>query len=139
VYLWLKALHVIAIISWMAGLLYLPRLFVYHAQVEPGPQSETFKIMESRLYRFIMTPAMSVAWITGAILAVDGSNLHSRWFHFKALLVIVLSAAHIYDGVLMRRFAADINAHSHRFYRFLNEVPTLLMIAIVVLVIVKPF
>lgn len=137
-YLWVKALHVIAVISWMAGLLYLPRLFVYHAQVDPGPQSETFKIMERRLLRFIMAPAMGVAWITGLILAADGEYLLSGWFHAKFLLVVLMTAAHVYDGVLVRVFAQDANRRSHRFYRYLNEIPTALMIGIVVLVIVKP-
>lgn len=138
-YLWIKALHVIAIISWMAGLLYLPRLFVYHADAGPGPQSATFKIMERRLYRYIMTPAMTVAWLTGLFLAVDGGALQSGWFHVKAALVVLMSAAHIHDGMLMRRFAADENRHAARYYRIVNEIPTLLMIGIVVMVIVKPF
>lgn len=138
-YLWIKALHVVAIISWMAGLLYLPRLFVYHADAGPGAQTQTFKIMERRLYRVIMTPAMTVAWLTGLFLAVDGAHLHSGWFHAKAALVVALSVAHIYDGVLMRRFAIDRNAHDARYYRMLNEVPTLLMIGVVILAIVKPF
>jgi putative membrane protein len=138
-YLWIKVLHVIAIISWMAGLLYLPRLFVYHAETPPGPQSETFKVMERRLYRFIMTPAMTIAWITGVFLAFDSGAFHQGWFHVKGLLVLAMSGAHIFDGFLQRRFARDANIHSARFYRFLNELPTLLMIGIVILVIVKPF
>ncbi|PPD46533.1 MAG: TIGR00701 family protein [Methylocystis sp.] len=138
-YLWIKALHVIAIVSWMAGLLYLPRLFVYHADTGPGAQAETFKVMERRLYRYIMTPAMSVAWLTGVFLAVDGDALHQPWFHVKATLVLLLSAAHVHDGVLMRRFAADANPHSSRYFRVINEIPTLLMIGIVIMVIVKPF
>ncbi len=138
-YLWVKALHVVAVISWMAGLLYLPRLFVYHAEAGLGAQAGTFKIMERRLYRYIMTPAMTLAWITGIYLALEGGALSSGWFHAKATLVVLLSAAHIHDGVLMRRFAQDANAHSPRYYRILNEVPTLLMIGIVILAIVKPF
>jgi putative membrane protein len=138
-YLWIKALHVIAVISWMAGLLYLPRLFVYHSQLGPGPQSETFKLMERKLYRFIMTPAMSVAWIAGIRLATEGDNLQSGWFHAKLLLVVILTAAHVYDGILVRSFAQDHNPHSGRYYRYLNEVPTLLMIGIVILAVVKPF
>lgn len=138
-YLWIKALHVIAIISWMAGLLYLPRLFVYHADVGPSPQSETFKIMERRLYRYIMTPAMVVAWLTGLFMAFDGGALAQVWFHVKATLVVALTAAHVHDGVLLRRFAVDGNVHSARFYRVVNEIPTLLMIGIVVMVIVKPW
>jgi len=138
-YLWIKALHVIAIISWMAGLLYLPRLFVYHAETGPGRQAETFKIMERRLYRYIMSPAMGVAWLTGLYLAGAGGALASGWFHVKAVLVALMTGAHIYDGVLLRRFAADANRHSSRYYRVLNEMPTLLMIGVVILVVVKPF
>ncbi len=138
-YLWIKALHVIAIISWMAGLLYLPRLFVYHADTAPGPQSETFKTMERRLYRFIMTPAMVLAWLTGLFMAVDGGAFHQPWFHVKAALVVLLTVAHVHDGALLRRFAKDANAHTARYFRLINELPTLLMIGIVVMVIVKPF
>lgn len=139
-YLWIKALHVIAIISWMAGLLYLPRLFVYHAEAGAGaPQGETFKIMERRLYRYIMTPAMTVAWITGLFLAIDGGAFQQPWFHVKAALVVLLSAVHLHDGVLLRSFATDANVHSSRYFRIVNEIPTLLMIGIVCLAIVKPF
>ena len=138
-YLWIKALHVIAIISWMAGLLYLPRLFVYHAEAGPGPRSEIFKVMERRLYRYIMTPAMTVAWLTGLFLAYDSGAFSAGWFHLKGLGVLLMSGAHGYDGFLLRRFARDANQHSARFYRILNEAPTLLMIGIVILVIVKPF
>ncbi|RTL83393.1 MAG: protoporphyrinogen oxidase HemJ [Hyphomicrobiales bacterium] len=138
-YLWIKALHVVAIISWMAGLLYLPRLFVYHAETGPGPQSETFKIMERRLYRYIMTPAMVVAWLTGLYMAADSGAFAQGWFHAKAALVLPLTAAHFYDRALLARFAADANPHSPRFFRIINEVPTVLMIGIVVMVIVKPF
>jgi putative membrane protein len=138
-YLWLKALHLIAVISWMAGMFYLPRLFVYHAQVGPGPQAETFKIMEAKLLRIIMTPAMIVSWLTGLYLAVAGEHLHSGWFHGKALLVVAMTAAHLYDAHLVGVFAANANTRPHRFYRYLNEIPTLLMIGVVILVIVKPF
>jgi protoporphyrinogen IX oxidase len=138
-YLWIKALHVIAIISWMAGLLYLPRLFVYHADTGPGPQSQTFKIMERRLYRYIMTPAMSVAWLTGLFLAVDSGAIHQPWFHVKALLVLLMTGAHLHDGLLLRAFAADANTHPSRYFRIINEIPTLLMIGVVIMVIVKPF
>ena len=138
-YLWIKALHVIAIISWMAGLLYLPRLFVYHAEAASGALTETLKTMERRLYRYIMTPAMIAAWLTGAFLAFYSGAVSAPWFHAKGALVTLLTAAHFYDGVLLRRFAQDANAHGARFYRILNEVPTLLMIGIVILVIVKPF
>ncbi len=138
-YLWIKALHVIAIIAWMAGLLYLPRLFVYHADAAPGRQSETFKIMERKLYRVIMTPAMIVAWLTGLFMAVDSGAFHYPWFHVKAALVVLMTATHIYDGVFLDRFARDANAHPARYFRIVNELPTLLMFGIVVMVIVKPF
>lgn len=139
-YLWIKALHVIAIISWMAGLLYLPRLFVYHAECGPAsPQSATFKVMERRLYRYIMRPAMTVSWLTGLFLAYDSGAFSAPWFHGKGLLVLAMTAAHIYDGFLLRDFANDANRHGSRFYRIINEAPTVLMIGIVILVIVKPF
>lgn len=139
-YLWLKALHVIAIIAWMAGMLYLPRLFVYHCEAEPGTrQSETFKVMERRLLRAIINPAMVVAWVVGLWLAWDGGFFRDGWLHAKLALVLAMSAMH---GMLSRwvaDFAADRNRHSQKFYRIINEVPTVLMIGIVVLVIVKPF
>lgn len=138
-YIWIKALHVIAIISWMAGLLYLPRLFVYHADTGPGPQSQTFKIMERRLYRYIMSPAMMVAWLTGLFLAVDSGAFQQPWFHVKATLALLMTGAHVHDGILLRQFAADANTHRSRYFRIINEIPTLLMIGIVVMVIVKPF
>ncbi len=139
-YLWIKALHVVAIISWMAGLLYLPRLFVYHAECGPAsPQSATFKIMERRLYRFIMKPAMTVSWLTGLFLAWDSGAFSAPWFHVKALLVLAMTATHVHDGMLLRDFAEDRNPHGARFYRIINEVPTVFMIGIVILVIVKPF
>ncbi|WP_457798493.1 protoporphyrinogen oxidase HemJ [Methylocystis sp. S23] len=138
-YLWIKALHVMAIITWMAGLFYLPRLFVNHAQVGPGPQSDTFKIMEEKLLRIIMRPAMTVSWATGLYLAFAGEHWRDGWFHVKLLLVIGMTAAHYYDAVLVKQFAADANQRSHVFYRYLNEVPTVLMMGIVIMVIVKPF
>jgi protoporphyrinogen IX oxidase len=138
---YIKAFHIIAVIAWMAGLLYLPRLFVYHAASETGSaQAETFKIMERRLLRFITTPAMIAAWIFGLILAFSVVDWpHAGWFHAKLLLVLILSG---FTGMLAkwtREFAADRNTHSQRFYRIANEVPTLLMIAIVILAVVKPF
>ena len=138
-HLWIKALHIIAIISWMAGLLYLPRLFVYHAGVGPGPQSELFKTMERRLLRLIMIPAMLVAWATGLWLAYDGGFFREGWLHGKLLAVVLLTAVHFYDGFLQKAFAEDCNAHTSKFYRFYNELPTLLMIAAVIFVVVKPF
>ncbi len=139
-YLWIKAAHVIAVISWMAGMLYLPRLFVYHTAAAPGSeQSETFKVMERRLLRAIINPAMVSTWVFGAWLAWDGGWLSSGWFHAKLALVILLSAAHGFFSRQVRMFAEDRNTYSQKFYRILNEVPTLLMILIVILVIVKPF
>ena len=139
-YLWIKAVHVIAVISWMAGMLYLPRLFVYHADAERGSvQSETFKIMERRLYRAIINPAMIVAWAAGLWLAWKGFAFQGGWLHAKLGLVLVMSAMHGYLGVAVRRFADDRNVRPPRHWRIINEVPTVLMIAIVVLVIVKPF
>ncbi len=139
---YIKAFHVIAIIAWMAGLLYLPRLFVYHATSKRGSeQSETFKVMERRLLRYITTPAMLASWVLGLILAFSGAIDWSRdgWFHAKLILVIALSA---YSGLLAmwtKDFALDRNTRSARFYRIANEIPTLLMIGIVILVVVRPF
>jgi putative membrane protein len=139
-YLWIKALHVVAIISWMAALLYLPRLLVYHAEAETGSkQSETFKVMERRLLRFIGTPAMLVAWATGLWLAFEAGALREGWLHGKLLLVVGLSAVHGLNAKWIKDFAGDRNRRSSRFYRIANEVPTLLMVGIVILVIVKPF
>ena len=138
--LWLKALHVIAVISWMAGLLYLPRLFVYHSEAEPGSkQSETFKVMEQRLLRLIMNPAMIVVWVTGPLLAWQMGVLHDGWLAAKFVLVCLLTAYHHVLGRWRTAFAADANTHPARYYRMANEVPTLLMVAIVILVVVKPF
>jgi protoporphyrinogen IX oxidase len=140
VYDWILVLHMLAIISWMAAILYLPRLFVYHAEAQKGSiQSETFKIMERRLLKAIMTPAMVVSWITGLTLVWIGGWWSGGWMWGKFLLVLGLSGAH---GVLVgatRKFAEDRNDKSHVYYRVLNEVPTVLMIGIVILVIVKPF
>jgi putative membrane protein len=139
-FLWIKALHVVAVISWMAALLYLPRLLVYHAEAETGSkQSETFKIMERRLLRFIGTPAMLVAWATGLWLAYEAGVFREGWLHGKLLLVLGLSAVHGINAKWIKDFAADRNSRSSRFYRVANEVPMLLMIGIVILVIVKPF
>jgi protoporphyrinogen IX oxidase len=140
-YLWLKALHIVAVISWMAGLLYLPRLMIYHCAAEKGSvQSETFKTMERRLYRYIMTPAMIVAWIAGLILAFGYVGFGGGWWLYaKFALVIAMSAAHDQMGKWLKDFAADRNARTERFYRIANEVPTLLMLAIVILAVVKPF
>ena len=139
-YEWIKALHVIAVISWMAGMLYLPRLFVYHCEAEVGSkQSETFKIMERRLLKAIINPAMIIAWLAGLYLAWSGQWFASGWFHGKLLLVLVMSAVHGFFVRWVKAFAADRNVKSQKFYRVINEVPTVLMIGIVILVIVKPF
>jgi putative membrane protein len=139
-YLWLRALHIIAVIAWMAGLLYLPRLFVYHCDAPAGSvQSETFKIMERRLLRAIMTPALVAVWVLGLLLAWQGNLWAAGWFHAKLLLVVALSALHHVLAMYRKAFEADRNRHPARFYRMLNEVPTLLMIGIVILAVVKPF
>lgn len=133
-------LHVLAVISWMAGLLYLPRLFVYHSTVEIGSvTSETFKIMERRLLKAIMTPAMVVAWIAGLWMAVSSGAIGEGWFHAKLLAVVILSGAHGMMVGQVKRFARDENRHSSKYYRVFNEIPTLLMIVAVALVILKPF
>ena len=139
-YLWAKAIHVIAVISWMAGMLYLPRLFIYHCDAEPGSvQSETFKVMEQRLLRVIINPAMTVTWVFGLWLAWDGFRFQAGWLHAKILLVILLSGLHGYFSAAVRKFAEDRNDKPARHWRLMNEGPTVLMIAIVILVIVKPF
>ena len=138
--LWIKALHVVAVISWMAGLLYLPRLMVYHAAAEPGSaQSETFKVMELRLLRVIMNPAMVVVWVTGPLLAWMLSLHLEYWLWAKLALVAGLTWFHHELGRWRKAFADDRRDRSEKFYRILNEVPTVLMIGIVILVIVKPF
>jgi putative membrane protein len=139
---YIKAFHVIAIIAWMAGLLYLPRLFVYHATSKVGSeQSETFKVMERRLLRYITTPAMAASWLFGLILVLSGAIDWSRdgWFHLKLILVLALSAYHGLLVVWTKDFAMDRNTRSARFYRIANEIPTVLMILIVILVVVRPF
>ncbi len=139
---YIKAFHVIAIIAWMAGLLYLPRLFVYHAGSRKGSeQSETFKVMERRLLKFITTPAMLASWALGLILAFSGAIDWSRdgWFYLKLVLVLALTAFHGLLAKWTKDFALDRNTRSARFYRIANEVPTVLMILIVILVVVRPF
>ena len=139
-YLWVKAVHVIAVISWMAGMLYLPRLFVYHCEAEPGSrQSETFKVMERRLLTIIINPAMVATWALGLWLAWDSGVYKAGWFHAKFALVVLLSGVHGFFVRCVRDFAADQNQRPQKFYRLINEVPTLLMIGIVILVVVKPF
>lgn len=140
IYIWLKTAHIIAMVAWMAGLFYLPRLFVYHADAEPGSdKSETFKVMERRLQQAIMTPAMIATWVIGLALAWLGNWWTEPWFIAKVCLVLVMSG---FDGWLAarrREFADDANTLSARTYRIANEVPTLLLVAIVILVVVKPF
>lgn len=139
-YSWIKALHVIAVISWMAGMLYLPRLMVYHCAAEAGSvQSETFKVMERRLLRAIINPAMIVTWLAGLYLAYAGGWYLAGWFHAKFALVLVLSGFHGALSRWVRDFAQDTNTRPARFFRIANEVPTLLMVGIVILVVVKPF
>lgn len=138
--LWIKALHVISVISWMAGLLYLPRLFVYHCDAPAGSQrSEMLKVMERRLMKAIMRPAMIATWIFGLWTAYLFDYWADPWFHAKMVLVVLLTAAHEMMAVWVKDFAADKNTRSHKYYRIANEAPTLLMIGIVILVIVKPF
>ncbi|HKV16954.1 MAG TPA: protoporphyrinogen oxidase HemJ [Reyranella sp.] len=136
----LKALHIVSVIAWMAGLLYLPRLFVYHAEAETGSaQSETFKVMERRLLRGIMNPAMWAVWIFGFLLVWQGDWWQAGWWHAKMALVIGLTVVHHLYARWRKDFDADRNARPARFYRMWNEVPTLLMIVIVFLVVLKPF
>lgn len=139
-YSWILAAHIIAVMSWMAGMLYLPRLFVYHCETPPGSEgSERFKVMERRLLRGIINPAMIATWILGLTL-VWVSGMHDQtWFHLKFLLVIGLSGIHGFFVRCWRDFAQDRNRRTARFYRIINEVPALLMVLIVVLVVVKPF
>jgi putative membrane protein len=138
---WVKALHVISVIAWMAGMLYLPRLYVYHADAEKGSvQSETFKIMERRLYRGIINPAMVGAYLFGLIMIFAGLiDWSQKWPWVKAAAVILLSAFHGMLGRYRREFAEDRNTRPSRFYRSINEIPTVLMIIIVIMVIVQPF
>ena len=139
-YLWIKALHIIAVISWMAGLFYLPRLFIYHTDAAPGSvQSETFKVMERRLLTVIMNPAMMLTWIFGLYLAWSVYDFQGGWLHAKIGLVVLLTGLHLYFSRAVKAFAKDQNSRSARHWRFLNEAPTLLMIVIVILVVVKPY
>jgi len=139
-YEWVKALHIVSVISWMAGMLYLPRLFVYHCAAGKGSvQSEIFKVMERRLLRAIMNPAMIGTWIFGLALVWMGGWHQSGWFLAKLALVLALSGVHGAMSGWVRVFANDANVRPARFYRIVNEVPTVLMIGIVILVVVKPF
>jgi putative membrane protein len=142
-YLTLKAFHIIAVIAWMAGMLYLPRLFVYHASAKPGSElSETFKVMEWRLLKLIINPAMIVVWLLGLTLIwLMGKDafLQAGWLHAKLVLVLAMSGLHGYFARLVKQFAADRNTRPPRFYRVVNEIPTVLLILIVILAVVKPF
>ena len=137
---WFLALHIIAVIAWMAGMLYLPRLFVYHTEAAPGSESsERFKVMERRLLKAIINPSMIAVWILGLLLAWLTGVYMDIWFQIKFVLVIVLSGMHGLFVSCWRAFAEDRNTHSARFYRIVNEVPALLMVLIVILVKVRPF
>lgn len=139
-YPWIKALHVISIIAWMAGLLYLPRLFVYHCQVGAGSEaSEKFKVMERRLLRAIMNPAMIASWVFGLWVAGYVAAFSQPWFHAKLLLVVLMTVAHMAMARWRKQFEADANTRSETFYRVANEVPTVLMVIVVFLVIVQPW
>lgn len=140
-YLWIKALHIVAVIAWMAGLLYLPRLYVYHADTKPGSEpSEKFKIMERRLLRGIVNPSMVAVFVLGILLAgILGSEVAAGWFYLKIALVLILAALHGQMARWRKEFERDERVHSAKFFRIMNEIPTVLMIAIVILAVVKPF
>ena len=140
-YLLFKSLHLIPVISWMAGLLYLPRIFVYHAQNSSEKKtSEIFKIMERKLFFYIMTPAMILSWIFGVILihSIGFQQIGQAWMILKIIFVIILTFYHFYLGKILAQFKIDQNIHSHKFYRIINEIPTLLLILIVFVVVFKP-
>ncbi len=139
--LWIKAFHIFAVISWMAGMLYLPRLFVYHTETIPGSaESERFKVMERKLLKTIINPSMIAVWVLGLLLSfIIPGTWHEGWFHAKFTLVLVLSGLHGFLAASVKRFAADANTRSGRFWRIVNEVPALIMALIVILVVVKPF
>jgi putative membrane protein len=141
-YPWIKAFHVISLIAWMAGIFYLPRLFVYHCGLARGSaESERFKVMERRLLKQIMTPAMIATWVFGLLLVLTPGVIdwHAGWWHVKLLAVILMSGFHGASSKWRREFLEDRNRRSHRFYRMANEVPTVLMVVIVIMVVVKPF
>ena len=139
-YLWIKALHIVSVVCWFAGLFYLPRLFVYHAQSEDSTSQERFTVMERKLYRGIMNPAMIATFVFGIwMLYLTPGWLSQGWMHAKLTLVILLTGYHHMCGAQRKRFDAGTNKSSHVFYRWFNEVPVLLLLAIVILVVVKPF
>ena len=140
-YLLFKSLHLIAVISWMAGLLYLPRIFVYHAESNSDTNiSEFFKTMERKLFFYIMTPAMTLSWLFGLLLihSIGFQQLGQTWMLLKLLFVVILTRYRFYLGKLRNQFKADNNRHSHKFYRYINEIPTILLILIIFVVIFKP-
>ena len=139
-YLLFKSLHLIAVISWMAGLLYLPRIFVYHSENNNEIITSVFKTMERKLFYFIMTPAMVLSWLSGLILIheVGFDQLASLWLQLKLILVLLLTGYHFYLGYLLNQFKLDQNKKSSKFYRYINEIPTLLLILIVFIVVFKP-
>ena len=139
-YLLFKSLHLIAVISWMAGLLYLPRIFVYHSENNNEIVTTVFKTMERKLYNYIMTPAMILSWVFGLILIheIGFQQLASLWLQLKLILVLLLTVYHFYLGSLLNKFKLDQNRKTSKFYRYLNEVPTLLLILIIFIVIFKP-
>ena len=140
-YLLFKSLHLISVISWMAGLLYLPRIFVYHAENNDDIKlSNVFKVMEKKLYFYIMTPAMILSWIFGLLLihSIGLQQLGQTWMVLKIIFVIFLTLYHFYLGKTLNQFKFDQNTHSHKFYRLINEIPTILLILIVFVVIFKP-
>ena len=140
-YLLFKSLHLIAVISWMAGLLYLPRIFVYHTENNSEEKvSEVFKVMEKKLYFYIMMPAMTLSWLFGLLLihSIGFQQLGQTWMLLKLLFVIILTFYHFYLGKLLGQFKTDNNRHSHKFYRYINEIPTILLILIIFVVIFKP-
>ena len=141
-YPWIKAFHIISVIAWMAGMFYLPRLYVYHSQVPKGSaQSELFKVMEQRLLRVIINPAMITTFIFGILLLMTPGivNWAKGWIHVKLLAVVLLTVFHGFLARWRKQFARDDNRHSEAFYRRVNEIPTVLMIVIVIMVVVKPF
>ena len=140
-YLLFKSLHLISVISWMAGLLYLPRIFVYHSQNSSKPIiTEVFKVMEKKLFFYIMTPAMILSWLFGLLLIheIGFQQLGKIWMILKLILVIILTIYHFYLGLILSKFKQDLNKHSHKYYRLINEIPTLLLIFIIFVVIFKP-
>ena len=136
--LWVKSFHIVFVVAWFAGLFYLPRLFVYHALADDNAMRERFKVMERKLYRGIMHPTMVLTVATGAWMWL-GYGMTGLWLHVKVALVALLVVYHFWLGYLLRAFARDQNSHTHVFYRWINELPLVLLLAIVILVVVKPF